>query len=155
MSNLNESQERAIEQAEAEGMTVVKSSPTLLLIDLDDDEADAYFMERIQLVTDALNEHNVILTEVSRWPSKSGKGLHIKMKLSQPLGVITRLLLQACLGSDRLREFLSLLRKWDGCAEPSLLFKPPAKFRPPAKKNIKPKPTRTEDLFINDDDLPF
>ena len=154
MSDLNESQQDAIEQAEAEGMTVVRGSPTLLLIDLDDREALYYYDQRIERVTEALAERGVGLKELERWYSKSGEGLHIKMKLSKPLNVSTRLLLQACLGSDRIREFLSLMRKWDGSPSPSMLFKPPKKSGG-VKKTTRaiPKP-RTEDLFI-DDDVPF
>ncbi len=164
MSNLNENQEQAVEQAESEGLTVVHSSTTLLLIDLDGAQAIDYFNDSVERVTDALKDRDVTLTELARWKSKSGKGLHIKMKLSKPLNVSTRLLLQACLGSDRLREFLSLMRKWDGCKEPSLLFRPPKKsgVKNPAGRRsnvqVSPGPLRKSRAAydsILDDDVPY
>jgi hypothetical protein len=49
------------------------------------------------------------------------------------------------------------MRKWDGCKEPSLLFKPSKKQKvmaAPVKKKKKPARSMEED-WITDDDVPF
>jgi hypothetical protein len=56
-------------------------------------------------------------------PSRSGQGLHVRIRLKEPLPIIDRILLQACLGSDLRRELLSYMRVRNA-ALPVILFRP-------------------------------
>jgi hypothetical protein len=72
MSNLNENQEQAIEQAKREGFIVVRGRPTRLLLDLDYDPVirDDYG-QALSYVTQELRARGVTLTEVSSWTLKN------------------------------------------------------------------------------------
>lgn len=115
-----ESYEAAAKDAEAKGFEVVTREPDQLLLDLDDEYAYSryqYILERMQFGW----EHNA-------WASKDG-GRHVVVQLPLELDPLEALLLQACLGSDPMHEFLNYLRLKMGVQEPSRLFKPgPAKI---------------------------
>ena len=77
--------------------------------------------ERVQ---EELEKRGRAMTAVRRWQSKDG-GRHVKIRIEPGIdSAVERCLLQAVLGSDLLRELLSLMRYWDGNPEPSMLFKP-------------------------------
>lgn len=130
----------ALEQAREQGMTVVKGSDTRILLDLDDGEDEEFYATMLPVIC----EH-IKLEEEKRWRSKNG-GLHVQLLSPRPLNVRSRLLIQACLGSDRVKEFLSLVRVWKKESDPVMLFRPPVK-----KPSNKPSPLQS----ILDDDVPF
>ena len=117
-SPININQDEAIAKAVSDGFEVVPSDDRTLLLDLDDKSAEAEYERMLPIV-----QQHLPLVETGRWNSKSG-GLHVKLNIGEALPAADRLLLQACLGSDGTREFLSLLRVHQGYQNPSLLFKP-------------------------------
>jgi hypothetical protein len=147
MSELLFDQGMAIKQAKAEGFKVVRGRPTRLVLDLDSD-SDLHFYRTIfpRMVEEIKKRRGIDMTVIEEWKSKSG-GYHVTIKLSKPLPIKTRLLIQACLGSDRLKEWLSLCRYWAGKPEPSMLFRPPDKH-----KNYD---AYQERVSITDDDILF
>ena len=57
------------------------------------------------------------------WPSRS-KGWHVRITLTTPLCVEERIGLQSMLGSDRIRDLLSLARIRNNIENPIVLFRP-------------------------------
>lgn len=110
--------QEAIDRAEAEGFTVVRSDARTLLLDLDTHAA----LEQFYRVLPVVEEHYTIMDE-TRWRSKSGN-THVKLTLAAPLPIMERYALQAALGSDGVKEVLSILGLKFGCIEPALLFQP-------------------------------
>lgn len=113
-----EAEEVGIQEA---GFEVVHADECTLLLDLDGPDALVRYLDAIETVDAWLGAK-----EVGRWASKSGQPdhLHVILRLDVPLDVPTRLLLQACLGSDPQRELLSFVRFRNGVPEPTRLFKP-------------------------------
>lgn len=108
----------AIDKAVAEGFTVVRGDDTHLLLDLDGDAALAQFSRVCPLV---FEKFRIINVEV--WRSQGGNK-HVRLTLAEPLNIGARLLLQAALGSDGIKEVLSLVSVHNGTHEPILLFMP-------------------------------
>jgi len=108
----------AVLNAEATGMKVYRSTDTLLLLDLDDSESLFKYESMFPLL-----EKQFELVELNRWHSKSGIGWHVIL-LCSPQNMLTRITLQAVLGSDIKREALALLMHRDGIENCSWLFKP-------------------------------
>jgi hypothetical protein len=112
----------ASDEAVAAGMTVVRSTPTTLLLDLDtSQQRDQYkvMFKRFNHLVKGANESD-------RWASKSGDGIHVVVTLPEPRPIEDRLLFQAVLGSDPVREMLGLALLRAGEANPIMLFKPAA-----------------------------
>lgn len=107
--------------AEEEGFTVIRSARNVLLLDLDTPSAASQFLR----VFDAFTRHYV--TEgYTAWRSKSGTGWHVRVVLAKNIvSFRDRVALQAALGSDGVREFLSLEASLLGTLERSVLFQPP------------------------------
>lgn len=119
MLDASNSSVEAEEQALKEGLVVVRSTPKTLLLDLDNAAAVAQYVRMREKVREfyALNVG-------WEWKSRSGNQ-HVVLELRDPLPVETRLLLQAVLGSDPMRELLARQRLVHGETEPCLLFRPP------------------------------
>ncbi|HET9285660.1 MAG TPA: hypothetical protein VFR24_27220 [Candidatus Angelobacter sp.] len=97
---------------------IIRSDPITLLLDLDTEAALAQY-ERVLPIVKAEFSINYI----EKWKSKSGN-THIAITLSDPFPFEERLALQAALGSDGVREALSLKCLLNKCTEPSILFRP-------------------------------
>lgn len=97
---------------------VIQSDSFTLLLDLDTPEAKAQYAR----VFPKFVEHYEPLSS-NTWLSKSGN-THVSITLRDPLPLRERIALQAALGSDGVKEVLSLVRARNGCSEPCLLFKP-------------------------------
>lgn len=113
--------EGVIENAKAGeyGPVVVwQSAPKLLLCDLDSADAVGQFEEVLPII-----ESMYGVTKVDAWTSRGGHQ-HRVVYLKNAVGISTRLGLQAMLGSDGVKEALSLKRAMEGQKEPSILFKP-------------------------------
>jgi len=115
--------------AKAEGFEVIVGDDHTLLFDFDLPDkklglkmADAphQFYKGLDLLSAIFGG---TVEEVDRWNSKSG-GLHLVMKMKVPLPFHDRLLIQACLGSDPVRELLSWIGKQITGDSVSMLFKP-------------------------------
>jgi hypothetical protein len=93
--------EQARQEAIAQGHTIVEPVPNLLLIDLDDGaRLDKDVLKTLQ------KEYGAFI--LSSWASRSGNGTHVVIQLNIPLSPVERVGLQACLGSDPVREFWAL-----------------------------------------------
>ena len=110
--------EDAIDEALSVGMEVVRSDSTHLLLDLDNDASVESYLQAMAGVSPSFE-----LVEVERWTSKSGIGLHVVLSCAE-MDFPTRCALQACLGSDKVRELFAIARFRAGIEEPSMLFKP-------------------------------
>lgn len=107
-------------EAARQDFEVIQSDVMTLLLDLDTPEALAQYMRVLPKV---MEHYNVVST--TSWLSKSGN-THIQIRLGEALDLSERIALQAALGSDGVKEVLSLRRMQNGCVEPCLLFKPRA-----------------------------
>lgn len=107
MSGFPPNSKSAFDKAAASNMVVRLPEPNQLQIDIDD--AGAYQVFQKHLCT--LQSHWVVIG-VEEHPSKSrGDKKHITVTLKEPVKSDTeRILLQAVLGSDGLRELLSYVQ---------------------------------------------
>lgn len=118
-----ESVAATIAEAEKNGFMVMHGDDTTLLLDLDTKAASE---QCARVLPTVLQYFNVIDTQ--EWKSKSGNR-HVKLTLGTPQPAYVRYALQAALGSDGVKEVLTLLREKSGCEEfSSLLFKPRRKL---------------------------
>jgi len=118
MSKFNPDIEKAIEKGKSLGFTVIQSTRSTLLLDLDTPESVAQFNDVLPLVKEFLK-----VKEVLSWESEHGNQ-HRLIYLDDDLHVLTRIALQAVLGSDPKREVFAIERIKAGITEPSLLFQP-------------------------------
>jgi hypothetical protein len=140
------------EIASAKGCRVVYPTPRELQLDLDDASQLKYFWAQWNRLYRAGADHAMMID----WDSvplvldSSTKGhFHVIVKLSQPLDVPERILLQALLGSDRTREMLNFRRWLQGMDNPIRLFRP----HDEAAEVLQPQPLHRG--LDEDDDLPF
>jgi hypothetical protein len=110
--------EHVIECAEKSGFEIVRSTETTLLLDLDDGASKDIYERVFRTIAPLF-----ALQEIERWASKSGKGLHVVLSC-KPMEAAQRIALQACLGSDKVRESLAIGMLIDGIKNPIVLFKP-------------------------------
>lgn len=124
MSDFSRTLAEAKEEAERRDCDVIVATSSTLLLDFDSLEGVATY-ERNR---DMVNRMFQIKNEET-WRSGSGLPyhLHVVLTLDAVLNVAERVALQAALGSDPVREMLSIRRIHLGDKnEPSLLFKPKA-----------------------------
>jgi hypothetical protein len=108
-----------VAKAIAEGFTVVRSDDTHLLLDLDSPAALAQYQRVLPLI----EEKYGTAQQIQSWRSRGGN-THVYIELEKPLDLRLRLMLQAALGSDGVKEVLSMVAVDNGVPEPSLLFMP-------------------------------
>lgn len=101
------------------GLTVVAPEDDELQLDIDE-PGDLDVANKMLRVLEA---HDIRCEVARATPSKSGNA-HVVMRIEwpRPLDPITRIALQACFGSDRKRELLSLLRHEFGTQNPPTVF---------------------------------
>jgi hypothetical protein len=116
--------QRAINVALSEGLTVRLPEANELLIDIDNEHSFMLFMKQIEIVKKYIgtkprfNDGSYVVTE-----SRHGlPGRHIVVTLDHDITETERLLLQACLGSDRVRELLGYVQMKNGDAHPTLFL---------------------------------
>lgn len=119
-------------EAEKAGLDVVLPAADELFIDIDD-EPSLIVLREMQKVLD----HNQVWNYTTKSTTSQGGGTHVYIKLPErTLTPLERICLQACLGSDRKRELLSLMRIWFMADRPPTTFfevretKPPEPFMP-------------------------
>lgn len=115
---INDTTREAIDTAKKAGFDVFETSPFTLLLDIDKESDLEHYAELYPLAQQLYR-----VREISRWKSKDG-GTHIVLESEDYLSAWTRLILQACLGSDRKRELLGLNLFNQNAACFSFLFKP-------------------------------
>lgn len=125
-----ESHEDCLAAADAKGLVVVYPNDNELLVDLDTEAQGAIFDRAIWVLRSMFPAENTWRTRVQwrRRPSPSGEPhhLHVTVTLPRAISQRERILLQACLGSDPMREILSLQRLEAGNPHPTLFFERPA-----------------------------
>jgi hypothetical protein len=101
------------------GLVAVSAAEDELQLDIDN-PLDHEVADRMLAVLEA---HDIPCEVVRATPSKSGN-FHITMRIEwpRPLDPVTRIALQACFGSDRKRELLSLLRHEFKTQNPPTVF---------------------------------
>jgi hypothetical protein len=118
-SSLNQEELNAhVAEAEANGFETVRADDSTLLLDLDNE----YALAQYDRVLPTIMQHFGPVG-IDRWHSKSGN-THIRVRLGTPQPWAVRYALQAALGSDGVRDVLSVLQMQNGCDEASILFKP-------------------------------
>lgn len=109
----------ALDAAKEAGHEVLVADDLVLMLDLDT-AADLTVWQRLK---HRLPDLGVKALSIESWASKSGN-THVLIRMESPLPIIHRIGLQAVLGSDRRREFLSF-RDVDSKYEyPVMLFRP-------------------------------
>jgi hypothetical protein len=114
-----EALESAIMMAEVAGCDIIRSTPVTLLLDLDSSPQYCQFQDMLPILRGLFP-----ISKVEMWDSRS-KNTHVRITMSVSLPIEARYALQSMLGSDPIKEILSLKRTVMGIREPSLLFRPP------------------------------
>lgn len=130
MSDGHRRLEEAQEVAADKGCIVIHPSDRELFIDIDSKEAAANFAKCAEVLAKSRQ-----FEIVRRTPSPSGKPgrEHIVIRMSRPVTDEERILLQACLASDPLREMLSLMRLRAKDEAPTIFFEKAKRGKPRGK----------------------
>jgi hypothetical protein len=108
----------ALELAAKEGLSVVYPKSNELQVDVDNDQSYLFFIKQRDTLGWMLG-----IESITENPSKSGlPRRHITVRLKKSVTALERLCLQACLGSDRVRETLGYARHKNGESNPTLFF---------------------------------
>lgn len=117
--------DRAYIEAEEDGLVVVLPKDNEIQLDLDSDRDFAIYQE----MKSVLDQFYYIISEKVE-PSRSGlPKRHVTIELSKRyndpsplLNVFERIAIQACLGSDRVREFLGVVQAKNSDPHPTLFL---------------------------------
>jgi hypothetical protein len=117
---------QAYKDAAILGFEVVLPQDNQLQIDIDDEAAYLVYLGNLKRYKLHFDNNPVILEETK--PSKSGKEghRHITLTLADPVSNEMRIMLQALLGSDPVRELLSYIRLVNDDEHPTLFIEKPA-----------------------------
>ncbi len=115
-------QEDAIAKAKKEGFEIIYTDEYTILLDLDGVQDILWY----DYILPKLKGKFTGISEIERWPSKSGKGLHVILHSISKLTNFERNAFECILGSDRLRGMFNLDKIWNGVEDNkiSILFKP-------------------------------
>ena len=112
-------------QAASKGCVVLVPEPDELFVDLDTEHAVKCFARGLEIIA-SCNPGLVIASNVRPSPSGILFRSHGFVRLSRPVkDDVERILLQAMLGSDPIREILSWRRIQLGIDEPTVFFEKP------------------------------
>lgn len=103
--------------AEQRNCDLLRPGEKTLFLDIDTPEQLAQYERMLPLAM------RFQLKEIARWSSRNGH-LHIELELPYPLDAAERFCLQAVLGSDPLRELISLDALISTGEDRSALFRP-------------------------------
>lgn len=112
--------EYARERAEERDCDILYATDTTLQLDLDSDDAFARYCDAQRMLGD--NGIYIVMND-DVYESRNGNR-HVVVHLDQPYPLITRIMLQALLGSDLNRELLAWIGVLKGQEQPILLFRP-------------------------------
>ncbi len=166
MSELTLDQTGAIATAAAEGLVTERFGDDHLLIDLDTPYAAQRFLDYIDSFEQNLSDFSdgISVVKYMCWNSKSGTGVHVVVELSDELPLPNLLIMQSYLGSDVTRDFLSMMRLWQGQEQPRLLFRPEKQKKKEGQREtfrlVKQLAGKRQVkcqycTSLNDDDVPF
>lgn len=129
MSELAKHSEEAYAQAEREGFEVVV--PDEYTLQLDIDQPNFTYANNVEFakLVHCLDQNFGVAQrsqcgggyDIQETVSPGGN-THITIRLKKPVDATQRILLQACLGSDSIREMLSFFRILAGDKTPTLFF---------------------------------
>ncbi|PWT76403.1 MAG: hypothetical protein C5B59_06670 [Bacteroidetes bacterium] len=117
--------QRALIEAEQEGLLVVFPEPNQLQLDFDTEHQYNVYRELYPIID---KYYSIMEEQVT--PSRSGlPHRHVTVTLGITLNNYQRIAIQACLGSDRVRELLSVIQEDNKDPHPTLfLEKKPAQL---------------------------
>jgi len=142
--------QRALELAANEGLTVVFPKANELLIDIDNEHSFMLFMKQMDILKRYVGATGDTIT-----PSRHGlPGRHIVVTLDHDIDETERILLQACLGSDRVRELLGYVQMKNGDAHPTLFLEAGQKMLVERLQKLLDAPKEPLDI-LRDDEIPF
>ncbi len=107
-----------LEEAKAQGLEIVQPKPNELLLDLDSQQ-DGYVMDALLPI---LRDYGFAVT-ISKVERSRHGNKHAYLVCPRDITELERIALQACLGSDRKRELLGLMRVFQGITPVSVLFR--------------------------------
>ena len=116
-----ESREEYMARKEEEGYKIFLPGPNELLLDIDDQESFEEFKIRFGRLSDEIYSDGGGLPSYEEFNSKTEGHKHICVTMPFEVNNIERICLQALLGSDHVREILSLFRYWRKDPHPTLL----------------------------------
>src|SRR6266496_2427089 len=112
------SSKSAYAEAKADGLEVRLPADNELFLDFDTEEALHVFY-----AVKPVFERYFGITNIKQWASRSGlPKRHMVVTLDRIVTPVVRIALQACLGSDRIRELLGLARIDAGDRHPTLFL---------------------------------
>ncbi len=124
--SINENELRiqaAIALAEGCNCDIEFSDSCTLQLDIDSPEASSFYNQHKYLLDMVMAAQQNTINNIETRMSRNGN-THVIITFGNPISIHERILLQACLGSDRKRELLSYIRHLNGIEQPILLFKP-------------------------------
>jgi len=144
----NPNSSRAIDLALREGLTVEFPAANELFIDIDNEHSFQMFQRQMDILVKYIGVddggNGFVVT-----PSRHGlPGRHIVVTLVKDITETERLLLQACLGSDRVRELLGYVQMKNGDPHPNLFLE----ATPPEQKLLT---AASDENFLKDEDIPY
>jgi hypothetical protein len=138
--------QNAINKAKLENLIVVFPEPNQLFIDLDNEISYQMFIRQFQIFQKFIDKG----AEVKVTTSKSGlPKQHATVRLSFKVTEEKRILFQALLGSDRVRELLGYVQETNGDPHPTLFLEAGPKQLPDYGQCYPDAPPLT------DEDCPF
>ncbi len=106
----------------ADYIQVIPEDSHQFFLDIDDKFAEA----RMNVALELCKRLGFEVREVGKLRSKSDTlstpHYHMYLEFPRPISMPERIALQACFGSDRTKELLSLLRYIDGIDNPTVMF---------------------------------
>ena len=137
--------QNAINRAAVENLNVVFPTSHELFIDIDNELSYQMFLRQFQVFQKFVDGD----AEFVESPSKSGlPKRHVAVWLSRPIkDEVERILFQALLGSDRVREILGYVQAVNGDPHPTLFLE--------AKPKLLTGAVFEDGDILTDDDIPF
>jgi hypothetical protein len=100
------------------GCDIVAATDSQLFVDIDTEDQFEMFKKQVQMF-----EKHFAMRGLEVRPSKQGlPHRHVVVELAGPMPLVTRIALQACLGSDAARELISMKRALAGEKENVVVF---------------------------------
>jgi hypothetical protein len=117
LSSYRESRIDYVNRKKEEGFSIFYPEENELLLDIDSKKDLKHCKLFLSRIKDELQDDISHIITKSTTPGH----FHVSIKFPKNITPIERIALQAILGSDRVREMLSLFRLWNGETHPTLL----------------------------------
>jgi hypothetical protein len=130
--NGNPNSQRAVDLAAREGLDVKYPAANELFIDIDNEHSYMMYQKQMDIMRKYVGASSDLVT-----PSRHGlPGRHIVVTLQRDITEVERIALQACLGSDRVRELLGFIQNHNNDPHPTLFLE----AKEPAQNLLTTKP---------------